>query len=219
MKEFSEYSEVMDYADKLYVQSQKAYIKGDFATSRKACEILITFPDYATEATDMLNTIKIKHLFYEAISSNNLSNAFSYLSSYPLLYETPEAQILERQWNNAVDKAQKFADNGNARETFTVFEPYFGIRSKYVAMAAVISQAYCAQLEDKIDQNAPIYLIELGIRQYVGIFGSNEGIKEIVELLKEATPSKIDLSTLKQGSIDTWSPSNKIYDITARGGR
>ncbi len=216
LKEFSEYTEVIDYADKLYIQSQKSYANGDYSTARKACEILISFPNYVTEAQEMMNTIRIKHLFYEAISTNNLSNAFSYLSSHPLLYETSEAQALERQWNNAVDKGQKFAAKGNAHDTLAVFEPYFAIRSKYTAMGSVISQAYCVQLEQKIRHNAPQKVIENGIRHYVGIFGADEGIKGIVDLLKRISQSKIDITSLRQGSLESWTPTNKIDDITLR---
>lgn len=216
LKEFPEYTEVMDYADKLYIQSQKAYAKGDYATARKASEILVSFPDYAPEAQEMMNTIRIKHLFYEAISTNNLSNAFTYMSSHPLLYETHEAQTLERQWNNAVDQGQKLAAKGNAHDIFALFEPYVGIRSKYTVMGSVISQAYCVQLEQKIRHNAPQEVIENGIRQYVGIFGADEGIKGIVDLLKRISQSKIDISILRQGSLESWTPANKIDDITVR---
>ncbi|MBV5320776.1 MAG: hypothetical protein JZU62_03750 [Sulfuricurvum sp.] len=216
LKEFSEYTNVMEYADKLYIQSQKAYAKGDFPTSRKACEVLVSFPDYSKEAQDMLDTLRIKHLFYEAISSNNLSNAFMYMSSFPLLYETSEAQALERQWNSAVDKGQKLAASGNPRETLAVFEPYFGIRSKYQAMAAVIAQSYCAQIEQKIRLHPSNDSIGLGIRQYVALFGVDEGIMSIVELFNKVSLIKMDLRSLRQGSLETWSPSNKIDDITLR---
>lgn len=216
LKEFEEYTEVMEYADKLYIQTQKAYADGDFATARKGCEILVSFPDYAKEAHEVGDTIRIKHLFYEAISSNNLSNAFSYLSLYPLLYETREGQELERKWNSAVDKAQKYAASGNAAETRAVFEPYFGIRDKFRAMAGVVSQAYCVQLEEKIRRDAPLDIIERGIRQYVTLLGIDEAIMSIVDLLKRVTQSKIDLQVLKKGSLETWSPTSRIDDITAR---
>jgi hypothetical protein len=204
----------MDYADKLYIQSQKAYQKGDFATSRKACEVLVSFPDYSTEAQAMLDTLRIKHLFYEAIASNNLSNAFMYMSSFPLLYETAEAQALERQWNSAVDKGQKLAANGNPRETLAVFEPYFAIRTKYQAMASVMAQSYCAQLEQKIRLHPSHDSIGIGIRQYVAIFGVDEGIMSIVELFNKVSLTKIDLRSLRQESLETWSPTTKIDDIT-----
>jgi hypothetical protein len=216
LKEFSEYTAVMEYADKLYIQAKKAYAIGEYSTVRKACEVLVSFPDYAIEAHQMDDTIRIKHLFYEAIATNNLSNAFSYLSSYPLLYETAEAQTLENQWNTAVDKAQRFAAKGNARETLAVFEPYIGIRPKYTAMASVVAQAYCAQLEQKLRANVSQEVIEFGIRQYVSLFGIDGGISSIVDLFKRVSQSKIDLNTLRAGSFESWNPSNKIDDITLR---
>lgn len=216
LKEFEEYTNVMEYADKLYIQSQKAYANEDYSLARKACEILISFPDYAAEAQEMADTIRIKHLFYEAISSGNLANAFSYLSSYPLLYETAEAQRLERQWYNAVDKAQRLAAEGKTGETLGVFKPYFGIRDKFMAMAGVMSQAYCVQLEQKIRYDAAKEMIEQGIRRYVLVFGIDEGIKGILDYFKEMSNSKLDLELLKQGSLESWTPNVRIDDITAR---
>jgi hypothetical protein len=215
LKEFSEYSAIMEYADKLYVQAHKGYAQRDYATARKACEILAAFPDYAAEAQEMADTIRVKHLFYEAIANNNLSNAFSYLTTYPLLYETPEGQELERQWNALVDQAQRFAAKGLASETLAVFESYFGISDKYTAMAWVIAQAYCVQLEQKLRIKAPQEVIEQGIRQYVAIFGIDEGINTVFDYFKNRYSTKLDLEKLKQGSAEVWSPSLKIDDITA----
>jgi len=215
LKEFSEYTAIMDYADKLYMQAQKGYAQGDYSNARKACEVLISFPDYSAEAQEMADTIRVKHLFYDAIASNNLSNAFGYLSSYPLLYETPEAQVLERQWNALVDQAQKFAAKGMAEETLAIFEPYFLITDKYSAIAAVIAQAYCVQLEDKVHIKAPQDVVERGIRNYVGMFGIDEGIMGVYDYFKNVYTSRLDLEVLKQGSFETWIPAMRLKDITA----
>ncbi|HZF70338.1 hypothetical protein [Sulfuricurvum sp.] len=214
LKEFSEYGTIMEYADKLYIQAHKGYVEGEYATARKACEILLAFPDYAAEAQEMLDTIRVKHLFYDSITSNNLANAFAYLSSYPLLYETPEAQVLENHWNNIVDQAQRFAAKGLAKETLNTFEPYHAINAKYSAIASVMAQAYCVQLEQKLRNKAPQEIIESGIRQYVGLFGRDEGITTVFEYFKARYQTKIDFETLKQGSLDTWNPLIRIDDIT-----
>ncbi|MDD2267353.1 hypothetical protein [Sulfuricurvum sp.] len=214
LKEFSEYGTIMEYADKLYIQAHKGYVEGEYATARKACEILLAFPDYAAEAQEMLDTIRVKHLFYDSITSNNLANAFAYLSSYPLLYETPEAQVLENHWNNIVDQAQRFAAKGLAKETLNTFEPYHAINAKYSAIASVMAQAYCVQLEQKLRNKAPQEIIESGIRQYVGLFGRDEGITTVFEYFKARYQTKIDFETLKEGSLDTWNPLIRIDDIT-----
>lgn len=214
LKEFSEYATTIEYGDILYIQAQKAYANSDYATARKACNILISFPDYAKEAQEMAETIRVKHLFYQAIASNDLSNAFSYLANYPLLYETPEAQVLERHWNTVVDQAQRFASTGSAQEVLDIFEPYLGIGEKYRAIAGVMAQAYCVQLEQKIQFKAPQDSIEYGIRHYAEVFGIDEGIRSVYEYFTLLYEPKIDLETLKQGSLESWIPTMRIDDIT-----
>lgn len=214
LKEFAEYGTIMEYADKLYIQAHQGYVQGEYATARKACEILLAFPDYAAEAQEMLDTIRVKHLFFDSITSNNLDNAFAYLSSYPLLYETPEAQVLENHWNKIVDQAQRFAAKGLARETLNVFEPYHAINAKFSAIGSVMAQAYCVQLEQKLRIKASQEIIERGIRQYVGLFGVDEGITTVFEYFKARYPTKLDLESLKKGSLDTWNPLIHIDDIT-----
>lgn len=215
LKEFDEYNAVTEYGDKLYIQTEKGYQSGDYSTAKKGCEILVSFPDYAQEAQKILETIRVKFLFYDAVSSNNLINAFSYLSSYPLLYETPEAQILERQWNTAVDQAQRHAAKGLAKEIADVFEPYRSVKAKYSAIGAVYAQCYSLQLEQKIRDKASQRIIEHGIRQYVSFFGTDDIIAQIFELFKNQYKPQIDLEMLKQGSLASWTPSMVVYDITA----
>jgi hypothetical protein len=214
LKEFAEYNTIMNYADKLYIQAHKGYVEGEYAMARKACEVLLAFPDYAPEAQEMADTIRVKHLFFDSITSNNLGNAFAYLSSYPLLYETPEAQALEHHWNTIVDKAQKFAAKGLAHQTLEAFESYREINAKYSAIASVMAQAYCVQLEQKLRAAAPQEVIEQGIRQYVGLFGVDEGIMGVFGYFKNRYKTNLDFDMLKQGSYDSWTPAIVIDDIT-----
>lgn len=217
LKEFSEYGSTMEYGDLLYIQAQKAYTNGDYANARKACKVLISFPDYSKDAQEMDETIRIKHLFYQAITMNDLSNAFSYLSIYPLLYETPEAQLLERQWDGIVDNAQRFASTGSIQETLEVFEPYFTITDKYRAMGSVMAQAYCVQLEQKIQFKVPQKDIEYGIRQYINMFGMDEGIRSVHNYFKLLYETSLDLEPFEENTSGSWTPDMKIDDITARG--
>lgn len=214
LKEFSEYGSTMEYGEILYIQAQKAYINGDYATARKACNILSSFPDYSKEAHAMEETIRIKHLFYQAITSNDLTNAFSYLGTYPLLYETSEAQLLERQWNVIVDNAQRFASTGSIKETWEVFEPYFAITDKYRAMGGVMAQAYCVQLEQKIQFKAPQENIEYGIRQYIALFGLDEGIRSVCNYFKLLYETSLDTEMFEEDTPMLWTPSMYVDDIT-----
>jgi len=216
LKEFSEYDTVMEYADKLYIQGMKAYQNNDLPTAKKACEVLIHFPDYSKEANQLLETIKVKHLFFDAISSENYLNAFAYLASYPLLYEMPEAQKLEGHWNKVLDLALRYALKGEIEGLRKQFEFYLPISAKYVSMGSVFAQCYSVQLEQKLHAHAPSSELENGIRNYVGLFGVDDYIMFFFNLYKRDYETRLDLKMIKQGSLESWAPSMLINDITSK---
>jgi hypothetical protein len=218
LKEFSEYTTVMDYADKLYFQAVKNYRKGELSIAKKASEILIYFPDYAAEATEMLNTIKIKHLFFDAIVNENYINAFAYLSTYPLLYDTAEAKLLESVWDKAVDESFRFTLQGDIEGIKKEFEFYLSITAKFASMATIFAQAYSVQLEQKLRKKAPMEDIENGIRNYVGMFGADDYIRYFFSIYKNEYETSTDISMLKLGSLETWNPAMLLSDICSKNG-
>lgn len=216
LKEFTEYSTVMEYSNKLFIEAQRAYKEGELATAKRVCEVLIYFPDYSAEAHEMLETIKVKHLLFDAITSENFLNAFSYLSSYPLLYETPEAQKLENHWNKILDLALRYAAKGEIEGLRKHFEYYFPISSKYSAMGTVFAQCYAVQLEQKLRAHAPMSELENGVRNYVSVFGIDDYILYFFTLYSREYETKMDLTTLKQGSSEGWTPAMIMDDITVK---
>jgi hypothetical protein len=77
-----------------------------------------------------------------------------------------------------------------------------------------MAQAYCVQLEQKLRAAAPQEVIEQGIRQYVGLFGVDEGIMGVFGYFKNRYKTNLDFDMLKQGSYDSWTPAIVIDDIT-----
>lgn len=216
LKEFSEYDELLEFIDKLYIKTQKEFRTGDYVNAKKGCDILILFPDYGQEAREMAEAIKIKNLFYEALSSDNYSNAFSYLNAYPLLYEMPEAQKLESQWNKTLDQALRQAVKGDIGELRTIFAQYLSINAKFSAVGSVFAQCYAMQLDHKIRVHAPVSEVENGLRNYISMFGIDETMLSFFDVFKGLYETKTDLKMLKQGSLDSWTPAMIISDITAK---
>ena len=214
LKEFPEYSTVMEYGDKLYIQAMKGYQNNELSTAKKACEVLIYFPDYAKEAKELLESIKVTHLFLDAIASENYLNAFGYLASYPLLYETHEAQKLENNWNKVLDQALRYALKGDIDGLRKQFEFYLPIGAKYSSMGSVFAQCYSVQLEQKLSAHVSSAELENGIRNYVGMFGVDDYIIFFFNLYKREYTTNMELKMLRQGSLDSWSPSMLIANIT-----
>ncbi len=216
LKEFSEYDDMMIYSEKLYIKTYKEFKNNDYVNAKKGCEILIFFPDYTQEARDMLDTIKIKNLFHEALLANNFISAFNYLSSYPMLYDIPEAKKLEIQWNKVLSKALSCAVKGDALELRSIFVNYLSINVKFAAIGSVFSQCYAIQLEQKMQLHVASMELENGIRNYIFMFGIDETIVEFFDLFKEKYPTKTDLKMLKQGSLNTWTPAMILTNITVK---
>jgi len=78
-----------------------------------------------------------------------------------------------------------------------------------------VAQSYCVQLEQLLRNKAAQETLEQGIRNYVGIFGIDEGILQVFDYFKNRYMSKLDLDMLKQGSFETWTPSMRIESITS----
>ncbi len=216
LKEFSEYNNVMEYADKLYFQATKSYSEGDLVTTKNACEVLVFFPDYSHEANELLETIKVKHLLYDAIMSENYINAFAYLASYPLLYETSEAKKLEGHWNKVVDLSLRYALKGDIEGLRKQFEFYLPIGAKYSAMGSIFAQCYSVQLEKKLRERVSSSELENGIRNYVSMFGTDDYILYFFNLYKHEYDTKTDLKMLRQGSLELWTPSMLLCDISSK---
>lgn len=216
LKEFAEYDEVMLYIDKLYIKTHNEFKGGDYVNAKNGCEVLVLFPDYAQEAREIAEAIKIKNLFYEALFADNLISAFSYLSAYPLLYDLPEAKKIEAQWDKTVDEAQRLVVKGDPLEVRTVFAHYLSVNAKFSAIGSVFAQCYAIQLEQKIGQHAPANELENGIRNYIAMFGMDDTIVEFYDVFKGHYETKTDLKMLKQGSLDTWTPAMVVSDITAK---
>jgi hypothetical protein len=216
LKEFAEYNTVMEYADKLYFQAIKAYHNSDLVTAKNGCEILVFFPDYSKEANELLDTIKVKHLFLDAITSENYINAFAYLTSYPLLYETSEAKKLEGHWNKVIDLSLRYALKGEIEGLRKQFEFYLPIGAKYSAMGSVFAQCYSVQLEQKLHSHAALSELENGIRNYVGMFGTDDYIIYFFNLYKREYETTMDLKRLRQGSLELWTPSMLLSDISIK---
>lgn len=216
LKELDEYIALMDQMEKLYFLSAKEYKSGECLQARKGYETLVVFPNYMKEAREKLELIKVRNLFFEALQSNNLINAFSYMSMYPSLYETSEAQKMEKLWSRIVDQGQKTAINGNIMDVKKVFNDYLSITAKYSAMGSVFAQCYCVQLEQKLKTATTASEIENGIRNYIAMFGTDGGISAFFEQFVQTFATMTKLSMLKQGSLDLWTPAMLINDICVK---
>ncbi len=214
LMEFEEYHAVNAYADKLFIRAQQAYLEEDYITAQKLIGMLGVFPDFATEVQQMHDTIKAKRLLHDAIASGNIKNAFSYLASYPLLYETKEGMELEEGWSKSVDAAMRHVAKGDVAALSASFEHYMDVDAKYEAMGHLFAQCAMAQLEQALIRSAPVASIEIGIRNYLAIFGEDDSIRYFVERFNLSNCQVFVTEEALQGDLSVWFPKMMLQNIT-----
>ncbi len=215
LTEFPEYDNILNYADTLYVSAHQKYQNREYYKALKLCEVLVDFPDFNEEAQEMIGSIKAHRLFYDAIQNSNLSNAFSYMISFPLLYDTQEGKSLESTWNSHVDSALKFASKGDAIGLKTSLETYLTIDAKKEAIANLFEQCYIKQLEKLLKESSQSNAVEQGVKNYVNIFGIEAMIEMFYEQLSQKFTPSFDLERLPKGSVSSWSSSLIVDNIAA----
>jgi WD40 repeat protein len=211
--EFSEYDTLLQYANTVYIKSQESFAKREYAKAQKMCEILFDFPDFAEEAREMAEAIKAYRLFYDATKSENYANAFAYMSSYPLLYETSEGERLEKLWNIQVDIALKYASKGDAMGVKEAIEDYLNIDAKKEAIAKLFAQCYIRQLETLLKETTDPLLIKRGVKRYVEIFGLDDLIQMYYANVAKKFGDIFNLEEFSQGKIENFNSAYIVENI------
>jgi len=214
LKEFKEYDMLVKYADTLYIKSQKYLQDDEIHMAIKILRILLDFDDFKEEAKTILESIELEHRFYEAIKKDDFISAYNIMASFEELQETKEGKVLQKQWNDDLQKANGYAVDGDIMSMKDILSKYMQISSRYKHLATMFALAYIVQLEQAIRQKKERLIIENGIKNYILCFGIQEQIEIFFRIFKRYYPkSKLNLEVLTKGSLDMWRPSMIVNSI------
>ncbi len=208
LKEFKDYTNLMSYADTLYIKSQKLIEDGDTHSAIKLLRVLEDFSDFSQEVRGLILGIESRQKFFNAVEEDDRLLAYNLLERFEVLQETEDGKRLQEQWNRDLSKANAYAVEGNIIGIKKVLDPYMKISSKYVSIATVFGLCYMVQLEDAMQKNVSKSLLENGIKNYMLSFGLQDQIENFFMQFKaHYRDSKLTLEHLTQGSLSMWRPS------------
>ena len=208
LKNFPEYDALIQYGNKLHNKALEYLKQNDITKALKVLKILIDFDGYKDEVEAITKEVEAKIRFYNAVSKNDLSTAYSILDQYEELLETKDGQKLQNEWNESLEEASICASKGDVVCAKKALEKYMKIPSKYAALANIFAWAYMTQLEQALKMRYDRKKIEDGIKKYVLNFGINDQIETYFRFFKKYYPeSKLNLESLKKGSFEMWRPS------------
>lgn len=214
LKEFAEYTTLINYGDNLYIKSQQLISDGDTHAAVKILRVLTDFDDFREEVKDLILDVELKEKFFNAIEEEDIINAYNMVALSDDLQNTKDGKKLQSQWNEDLNKATSFAVDGNSEHVEEALDKYLKISSKNAAIATVFSLCYMVQLEDAITNQVSRYEIEEGVKNYMLNFGYQDQIESFINLFKIEYPdSKLNPELLTKGSIYMWRPSMIVKSI------
>ncbi|MBU0721583.1 hypothetical protein KJ877_09600 [bacterium] len=214
LKEFSEYEALMDYADSIFIKSQKLINNGDTLEATKLLRVLLDFPEFNEEARDIMSKIESKQVFFNAVKNNDMVLAYNLLDKNEELYETKDGMMLEDIWNGDLALANHQASLGDVEGIKKTLEKYMATSSKNTALGNVFAWCYMTQLENAIKTKQEQAYIEHGIKNYIVSFGLLDQIESFYRIFKKYYPdSKLNFELLNKGSLRMWRPSMIVKSI------
>jgi len=210
LKEFPEYTKIMDYGDSIYIKSQEFINQGDTHSAVKIWRILKDFTDFAEEVKYLMLDIENKQKFFDAIEEEDIVSAYNILAETDELYDTVDGKELHERWTQSLSLANKQAVIGNSKGVKNALQEYMKISSKYASIATIFGWCYMVQLEKvlKLKQDKHQHLIENGIKNYMLSFGLQDQVENLFNVFKKVYPnSKLSLDALTQGSMRMWRPA------------
>lgn len=214
LKDLADYTSLIDYADSLYINSQKFIQKDDTHTALKMLNILIDFSDFTVEAKELIKSIECRHKFYAAVKEDDITNAYNILALNEELKNTQYGKKLQKEWYDAVASANEFALDADIKEINRVFEKYMKISSKSNALANIYALSYMVELEKAIEEKNEQSKIESGIKNYISYFGLDDKIVSLFNIFKDNYPqTKLNLEFQTKGSTNMWRASMIVTSI------
>ncbi|MEO1954139.1 MAG: hypothetical protein ABGW74_05495 [Campylobacterales bacterium] len=209
LREFPEYTAMIDYGDKLFIQAEKDIIDGNLDSALRTLQILSSFPEFDEDIIYLRETINNKIKFDKAIKANDMVLAYSLLDNSDELQETEDGKRLQEVWDKALEKANKYAAAGDIDGIEEALKDFMKIPSKYMAIASVVAWCYISQLEKAIKEKTDLSIIEDGIKNYVLTFGLRDEIESFYNICKRFYKEdfEMDLEMLPKGSLKRWRPS------------
>ena len=214
LKEFPEYTSIINYADTLYIKSNELMNSGDTHSAIKLLRILVDFPDFTTEVKGLMLDIDSKQKFFKSIKDEDIASAYNMLDLSDDLQVTDDGKRLQQQWNDDLSIANGFAVDGDIAGIQEALKTYMDIDSKYMALGSVFGWCYMIQLENAVDKKVDKHIIEEGIKNYILNFGLQDQILSFFGIFKSKYPeSKLNLELQTKGSLSMWRPSMIVDSI------
>lgn len=192
-----EYESAMAVGEWYAQQIKEKLAQKDFKTAVELLETLRQFHHMHEQIEEAEMTIKAARHFFHFLKSENITNCYKLIDDYPVLLRYPEAQNLEKEWQDTVVEMEEEALKGNARPIIDLYQKFSELHERYGKISSLLKLAYLTQLKIAINRK---YRDEKSYNKafkiYSTLFGFDMDLADISEFLAE----KLEIDILMKSS-------------------
>lgn len=194
-----EYESAMAVGEWFAAQIKEKLAQKDFKSAVELLETLRQFSHMHEQIEDAELTIKAARHFFHFLKGDNITNCYKLIDDYPVLLRYPEAQNLEKEWQDTVVEMEEEALKGNARPIIDLYQKFSELHERYGKISTLLKLAYLTQLRMAIERK---YKDEKSYNKafkiYSTLFGFDMDLADISELLAERLGIDILMKSSKE---------------------
>jgi len=147
LKETTEYQKAMDLAEKVFEAAKEKLKERDFDTVHTYAKLILNVPHLQEQAEVLNNYALCAQKFIYAYDNKDYEKAYTLLDEHPFLIELNEAQALESQWKEIIEKCEELAFLGNVEKIKETLGEFFTLKSRASRIGSLLKMAYIVQIK------------------------------------------------------------------------
>ena len=211
LTESEEYQKAVLYGESLVKKANELLKKGDYKKVLNIAEVLKDFPTYKEEAKELEAHAKVLLEFHRLLAERDFGKIEKFVYEHPFLEDNEDYQNLQKEWFEALEKAEGFASKGDIVNILETFKPYINVKVKAAKIGQILRSAYLNQIVsllakaikgEDVRDNLQVY-IQKAVNNYIKLFGYDTEIEDLVQKSNKLK-MKVKISQIKEGDILSW---------------
>lgn len=188
LKELKEYTDLMKWADSIYIKINHHYHKHEFIEAIKLAHAIKDFPDFKEEVASFIEHSEVYLEFEQLIKAKNYDQMYALLERHPFLSDLPILNTIDERWHEIEHELELPIRKGDMKRVLELCQDYWKITFKRRQIIMFIVSTYLRQIEYGIKKGLEQDQIIQAMHTLYGLVGDNE----LLEIMANDYSVKVD---------------------------
>jgi len=193
LKEIQSYQKVIESSEDLLIKLRQHIFSRDYELAQLEYEALTHISYMKEELKELSKLLELSQRLESYHQEKKLLSCYTLIDTYPELQALPLCQELEEMWNLKMKEAEKEALLGHSKEVKVILGELITLHSRALKIGMLLRLSYITQIKFLIIKEQ-LPLISTAVEKYIGIFGYDTEINNLLLKLKKSKNMTISLS-------------------------